>query len=152
MIKFNDGKQSNSFPFFEGAYCTIYGNEPNTSGFVYEGLDCSDYCLLYRKGDDYYQLTNNSCFLDADPNEVPVPAKKQVLEIEQSIAQSRQTIPLEEEIKNKKEELASTDYIIIKMAEGADMSEYDIDQIKADRQVLRDEINALETQLKTLTN
>lgn len=45
-------------------------------------------------------------------------------------------------IQTFKERLSDTDYIALKAYEGADMAEYG--DWKADRQALRDEINALE--------
>ena len=150
MIYFNDGQRLDSFPFFELGICTIYDDEPNLSGFTVDGLDCSDYHILYKKGDGFYQLTNNQCFLEMDQNKISIPTKEQVLEMSKRTETSKQVIVLENEIKTKKEALASTDYIIVKIAEGVDVSEYDIDKIKADRQALRDEINVLEEQLTSL--
>lgn len=147
MITFNDGKVLDVHPFFYGTMCTIYDSEPNTSGFSFEGLDCSDYCLLFRKEDDYYQLTNSEVFLNMDYADVKVPTLSEVQESERLMNIAKHAAPRKKKIEELKEELASTDHIFIKMAEGLDMSEYDIEQIKADRQAIRDEINTLESEI-----
>ena len=54
--------------------------------------------------------------------------------------------PVSVRIEMLKEELASTDYKAIKYAEGW-LSEKEYAPIKAARQAMRDEINALETQM-----
>lgn len=147
MIFFNDGKTLDVHPFFYGPMCTIYNSEPNTSGFTFEGLDCSDYCLLFRKEDNYYQLTNSEVFLNMDYADVKVPTLEEVKESERLMNVFKYAVPRKKKIDELKEELASTDHIFIKMAEGLDVSEYDIEQIKADRQIIRDKINVLESEI-----
>ena len=150
MIEFKDGKVLNAFPFFEGLFCTIYDSEPNTSGFCVDGFDCSDYRFLFRQGDSYYQLTNDESILGMNPEDVRVPDKTEIDALHDEVNISKQITPLEEKLQKKKDELSSTDYIIVKMAEGVDISEYDIEQIKADRQQLRDEINEIEEQISRI--
>ena len=141
MIEFKDGKNLDAFPFFEGLFCTIYDSEPNTSGFFVDGFDCSDYRFLFRQSDSYYQLTNDESILNINPEDVRIPDKAEIDALQNEANTRKQITPLEEALQAKKDELASTDYIIVKMAEGVDISEYDIEKIKADRQQLRDEIN-----------
>lgn len=149
MIKFNDGKTSEAYPYFSGTVCTIYDTEPNTNGFSYDGMDFSDFNTLYRQGENYYQLSNNGSVCNNE-NE-PVLSKEEIEQIFSDIDKGKQVRNLESAIQEKKDKLASTDYIIIKQMEGLDMSEYDLDQIKIDRQTLRNEINALEDELSVIT-
>lgn len=58
---------------------------------------------------------------------------------------------LRDNIQKLKKHLANTDYQAIKYGEGA-MTEEEFAPIKAQRQAWRDEINALENQLKELNN
>jgi chromosome segregation ATPase len=58
--------------------------------------------------------------------------------------------PVSERIEMLKAELASTDYKAIKYAEGW-LTEAEYAPIKAVRQAIRDEINALETQMQEMS-
>lgn len=149
MIKFNDGKTSNSYPYFTGTVCTIYDTPPNTSGFFYEGLDCSDFHTLYRQGEGYYQLSNDGRVCEDETEKVK--SLEEISQMEKEIEQYKAIEQIKKEIAEVKEELASTDYIIIKMAEGLDVSEYDMKAVKASRQQLRDEVNVLEMKLQNIS-
>lgn len=145
MIKFNDGSTTDAFPYFTGTICTIYDAEPNTTGFFFDGMDFSDFTTLYRKGNDYFQLSNDGGVCQ-DENE-KVPSKEKIQSIFRDIEVQSRIMDIENAMKAKKEELSSTDYIIIKMAEGVDVSQYDIERLKQERQALRDGINSLEAEL-----
>ena len=58
------------------------------------------------------------------------------------------------QINDLKSRIAASDYKIIKTYEYTllgEQTEYDIEEVHAERQTLRDQINALETQLADLT-
>ena len=58
------------------------------------------------------------------------------------------------QIADLKDRIAASDYKIIKTYEYAllgEQTEYDIEEVHAERQALRDQINTLETQLVDLT-
>lgn len=149
MIIFGDGEQLDALVHLGGTKCTIYTTEePNTSGFSVDGFDCSDFTTLYRQGEGYYQLSNDGTVCQNEAEEVPT--EEYVEKMHQEIEYSKEINNLKTAIEDKKQELASTDYIIIKQMEGLDMSEYDLDQIKNDRQILRNEINALEDELSAI--
>ena len=146
MIYFNDGEEMDTPIQFLGTVCTIYTDQdPNISGFKVDGFDCSDFTTLYRKGDGYYQLSNDKT--KSNEKSETVISKE---EYEAQMAQMKNEIEkrkLQEEIYEVKERLKSTDYIIIKQVEGCNMSEYDMEKIKRERQKLRDRINKLQSDL-----
>lgn len=148
MIKFNDGSTSDAFPYFTGTICTIYDLEPNTTGFFFDEMDFSDFTTLYRTGNDYFQLSNDGCVCQ-DENE-KVPSKERIQNSFRDIEVQNRIVDIENAMKVKKEELSLSDYVIIKMVEGVDVSQYDIERIKQERQILRDEINILEKELETV--
>ena len=86
------------------------------------------------------------------PEEQPVhkPTKEELEEVERQSSISE----LQNQIQQKKDELAQTDYIPVKLYEyflaGKECKEYDINEIHVRRQKIRDEINTLELQLKNL--
>ena len=82
-----------------------------------------------------------------DYADVKVPTLTDAQESETLMNIAKHAAPRKKKIEELKEELASTDHIFIKMAEGLDMSEYNIEQIKADRQTIRDKINVLESEI-----
>ena len=149
MIKFNDGKISETYPYFAGTVCTIYESEPNISGFFFDGMDCSDFCTLYRQGDDYYQLSNDGRVCADETEEVvsreEASSFRSYLQLQREIAETQKLI------EEKKRELSDTDYIIIKKAEGLDMSEYDMETVSSYRQELRDDINELRLYLEEIS-
>lgn len=68
----------------------------------------------------------------------------------------QQISALGEVIADKKQELAETDYIIVKLYEyslvGKECEEYNLDEVHTQRQAIRDEINNLEQELATLNS
>ena len=68
---------------------------------------------------------------------------EELTEYEESIR-----VPVDEQIAMLKQNLADTDYKAIKYAEGL-ISEQDYAEIKAQRQIWRDEINRLESGVET---
>lgn len=145
MIYFNDGTRIDAEVHFLGEVCTIYTNEePNTSGFNIDGFDCSDFIYLYRKGDDYYQLSNKEDYHSDNDNVLSLSEYQEMIS---SQLESSRKYTIKSQISFLKEKLAETDYIFIKMYEGCDMSQYDMGKIKNERQEIREKINELEEEL-----
>lgn len=117
------------------------------------GKTYREYNTLYRSIDDLtYQLSNDgSIYILPEEQPVHKPTKEELAEVERQSGISE----LQNQIQQKKDELAQTDYIPVKLYEyflaGKDCEEYDINEIHAQRQKIRDEINSLELQLKKLT-
>ena len=149
MIRFNDGKISETYPHFAGIVCTIYESEPNTSGFFFDGMDCSDFCTLYRQGEDYYELSNDGSVCTDETEEVM--SREEAHALRTYLQRQREIADTQELIEEKKKELSDTDYIIIKMAEGLDVSEYDMEAVRSHRQNLRNDINELRARLEEIS-
>lgn len=133
----------------------------NTDGFrLYLDADCkypldngeyAAYTTLYRKGDGWYELSDDgSVYIEPVEPVQPEPTEEELAEqarqqhISQVIAQ----------IDDLKALIAASDYKIIKTYEYTllgEQTEYDIEAVHAERQALRDQINTLETQLADLT-
>lgn len=133
----------------------------NTDGFrLYLDADCkypldngeyAAYTTLYRKGDGWYELSDDgSVYIEPVEPVQPEPTEEELAEqtrqqqISQVIAQ----------IDDLKARIAASDYKIIKTYEYTllgEQTEYDIEAVHAERQALRDQINTLETQLADLT-
>ena len=125
----------------------------NTNGFrLYLDAECKypldngeyeAYTTLYRKGDGWYELSDDgSVYTEPVAPVQPELARQQ--QISQVIAQ----------IDDLKARIAASDYKIIKTYEYTllgEQTEYDIEAVHAERQALRDQINTLETQLSDLT-
>lgn len=107
--------------------------EENTSGFCAYRLsgeqlgDFSDFTTIYDKGDDYIMFSN-----DGSVKPSPQPYEPTA----------------EYKIRELKAEIAATDYQIIKCSEcqllGQPMP-YDVAELHAQRQAIRDKINELES-------
>lgn len=149
MIYFNDGSELDAKIHFLGSICTIYTDqEPNESGFNVDGFDCSDFTTVYMRGEGFYQLSNNGKVAGENPEKVMTKKEyEDFMSLQKNYAEMSNIMM---GIESKKEELRSTDYIIIKEMEGCDMSEYDIASIKKERQRLRDEINGMEKEVKEM--
>lgn len=149
MIYFNDGSELDAKIHFLGSVCTIYTDqEPNESGFNVDGFDCSDFATVYKRGSGFYQLSNNGKVAGDHPEKVLTEEEFSIFISQQKFYEEKTNIM--QKIESKKEELGSTDYIIIKEIEGCDMSKYDIASIKKERQRLRDEINRMEEEMKEM--
>ena len=133
----------------------------NTDGFrLYMDPDCKypldngeyeAYTTLYREGEGWYELSNDGSVY-TDPKIAPVqpPTEEELAEMSRQ-AQIRQVTA---QIKDLKEQIASSDYKVIKTYEYTllgEQTEYDMEAVHAERQALRDQINTLETQLADLT-
>lgn len=133
----------------------------NTDGFrLYLDEDCrypldngeyEEYTTLFREGDGWYELSNDgSVYVEPD---VPVqlePSEELIAEMERQQQISQVTA----QIADLKDRIAASDYKIIKTYEYAllgEQTEYDIEEVHAERQALRDQINVLEIQLADLT-
>ena len=130
----------------------------NTNGFrLYLDADCKhpldngeyeEYTTLYRKGDGWYELSN-------DGSVYTEPVQPELTEEELAeMARQQQISQMTAQINDLKDRIAASDYKIIKTYEYAllgEQTEYDIEEVHAERQALRDLINSLETQLTDLT-
>ena len=133
----------------------------NTNGFrlyLDEGckypLDNGEYeayTTLYRKGDGWYELSDDgSVYTEPVAPVQPEPTEEELAEQ----ARQQQISQLTARIDGLKAQIAASDYKIIKTYEYAllgEQTEYDIETVHAERQALRDQINTLETQLAELT-
>lgn len=133
----------------------------NTNGFrLYLDADCKhpldngeyeEYTTLYRKGDGWYELSNDGSVY----TEPVAPVQPELTEEDLAeMARQQQISQMTAQINDLKDRIAASDYKIIKTYEYAllgEQTEYDIEEVHAERQALRDQINTLETQLIDLT-
>lgn len=111
-----------------------------------------EYNTLYRSIDDLaYQLSNDgSVYVLPEEQPVHEPTEEELEEIERQ----RNISELQSQIQQKKEKLAQTDYIPVKLYEyflaGKECTEYEISEVHTQRQSIRDEINSLESNLAEL--
>ena len=134
----------------------------NTDGFrLYLDADCKypldngeyeTYTTLYRKGDGWYELSNDgSVYTETEV----APVQPELTEEEKvELARQQQISQVITQIDDLKARIAASDYKIIKTYEYTllgEQTEYDIEAVHAERQALRDQINVLETQLADLT-
>ena len=134
----------------------------NTDGFrLYLDADCKypldngeyeTYTTLYRKGDGWYELSNDgSVYTETEV----APVQPELTEEEKAeLARQQQISQVTAQIDDLKNRIAASDYKIIKTYEYTllgEQTEYDIEAVHAERQALRDQINTLETQLADLT-
>ena len=133
----------------------------NTDGFrlyLDEGckypLDNGEYAAyttLYRKGDGWYELSDNgSVYVEPVAPGQPEPTEEELEEM----ARQEQIRQVTAQINDLKEQIAASDYKVIKTYEYTllgEQTEYDMEAVHAERQALRDQINSLETKLADLT-
>ena len=133
----------------------------NTNGFrLYLDADCkypldngeyAAYTTLYRKGDGWYELSDDgSVYIEPVEPVQPEPTEEELAEQ----ARQQQISQVIAQIDDLKARIAASDYKIIKTYEYTllgEQTEYDIEAVHAERQALRDQINTLETQLADLT-
>lgn len=135
-IKFNNSStyQKATFSRLNEHVIVLKGVESNTSGFKTFRLneqplgDFSDYTTIYRVLDDEIQLSN-----DGSVYVPPVEPTPEELEM-----RNRQT-----KIASLKQNLANTDYVVIKIAEGEATKEEYAEVIES-RKAWREEIRSLE--------
>lgn len=134
----------------------------NTDGFrLYLDAECkypldngeyAEYTTLFREGDGWYELSNDGSVY-TEPEVAPV--QPELTEEEKvELARQQQISQLIAQINDFKARIAASDYKIIKTYEYTllgEQTEYDIEEVHAERQALRDQINDLETQLADLT-
>lgn len=135
--------------------------EINTSGFkLYLDPDCKypldqgeyeAYTTLYRQGDNWHELSDDgSVYVEQVAPVQPEPTEEELAEL----ARQTQIRQVTAQINDLKAQIAASDYKIIKTYEYTllgEQTEYDIEEVHAERQTLRDQINTLETQLADLT-
>ena len=133
----------------------------NTNGFrlyLDEGckypLDNGEYeayTTLFRKGDGWYELSDDgSVYVEPVAPVQPEPTEEELVEQ----ARQQQISQLTAQIDGLKAQIAASDYKVIKTYEYTllgEQTEYDMENVHAERQALRDQINTLETQLADLT-
>ena len=133
----------------------------NTNGFrLYLDADCKHpldkgeyeaYTTLYRKGNGWYELSNDGSVY----TEPVAPVQPELTEEELAEQERQQQISqLTAQINDLKDRIAASDYKVIKTYEYTligEQTEYDMETVHAERQALRDQINTLETQLADLT-
>lgn len=133
----------------------------NTDGFrLYLDADCKypldnceyeTYTTLYRKGDGWYELSNDgSVYTEPVAPVQPEPTEEELAEL----ARQQQISQMTAQINDLKDRIAASDYKVIKTYEYTligEQTEYDMETVHAERQALRDQINTLETQLADLT-
>lgn len=133
----------------------------NTDGFrLYLDAECkypldngeyAAYTTLFREGDGWYELSDDgSVYIEPVAPVQPEPTEEEIAEQ----ARQQQISQLTVQINDLKAQIAASDYKIIKTYEYTllgEQTEYDIEEVHAERQALRDQINALETQLSDLT-
>lgn len=109
------------------------------------------YTTLYRKGDGWYELSDNgSVYVEPVAPVQPEPTEEELEEM----ARQEQIRQVTAQINDLKEQIAASDYKVIKTYEYTllgEQTEYDMEAVHAERQALRDQINSLETKLADLT-
>ena len=134
----------------------------NTNGFrLYLDAECkypldngeyAAYTTLFREGDGWYELSDDGSVY-TEPEVAPV--QPELTEEEKvELARQQQISQVITQIDDLKARIAASDYKIIKTYEYTllgEQTEYDIEAVHAERQALRDQINALDTQLSDLT-
>lgn len=109
------------------------------------------YTTLFRDGDGWYELSDDgSVYVDPVAPVQPKLTEEELAEM----ARQQQISQMTAQINDLKDRIAASDYKIIKTYEYAllgEQTEYDIEEVHAERQALRDQINSLETQLTDLT-
>ena len=133
----------------------------NTDGFsLYLDEDCKypldngeyeAYNTLFREGDGWYELSDDgSVYVEPVAPGQPEPTEDELAEM----APQEQIRQGTAQINVLKVQIAASDYKVIKTYEYSllgEQAEYDMETVHAERQNLRDQINALETQLTELT-
>lgn len=119
---------------------------PQQSGFTLSRIDQNDnwdyssYTTIYRELDNGVQFSNDGS----------VYVEPEIIEQKEPTEEENKTVEIQVEITQLKAELAASDYKIIKCAEcdlANESAPYDIDKLHDERQVLRDKINELESEL-----
>lgn len=106
-----------------------------------DNWDYSTFTTIYREVENGCQFSNDGSVYVEPVIEIPTEEELVLMEENQRIAN------INAQINNLKEQLASTDYKIIKCAECSMVGEempYDVNELHAERQEIRGEINQLE--------
>lgn len=121
--------------------------------------DYSSFTTLYSELDGEYLYSNDgSVYVEPEPYIPPIPPSPYIPTEEELAEIERQNniAEINSQIESLKLQISSTDYIIIKVSEcsfvGKECEEYDMIAIHAERQLIRDKINALEKELEVLYN
>ena len=133
----------------------------NTDGFsLYLDEDCKypldngeyeAYNTLFREGDGWYELSDDgSVYVEPVAPVQPETTEEELADM----AKKEKIRKVSAHINDLKVQIAASDYKVIKTYEYSllgEQAEYDMETVHAERQNLRDQINALETQLTELT-
>ena len=106
-----------------------------------DNWDYSAFTTVYKEVENGCQFSNDGSVW-VEPV-IPIPTAEELAEMEEQ----ERIANINAQINNLKEQLASTDYKIIKCTECSMVGEempYDVNELHAERQVIRDEINLLE--------
>jgi hypothetical protein len=163
FLKFNDTEEFLQASVYIQGFNRVYvqtDTEPNTSGFVaylrdntdYPLADYSEYTTLYRVVEDGYLLSSDgSVYSETEESSTDELTDEEKAQKERE----KRIVELQMDIENLKEQLSQTDYQIIKAYEyslvGKEV-DYDIEALHESRQAIRDEINALESEMYELIN
>ena len=109
------------------------------------------YTTLFREGDGWYELSDDgSVYVEPVAPVQPELTEEELAEQERQQQISQMTA----QIDGLKAQIAASDYKVIKTYEYTllgEQTEYDMEEVHAERQALRDQINTLETHLAELT-
>lgn len=106
-----------------------------------DGWDYSEYTTVYREVEDGVQFSNDDSVY-VEPV-IPEPTAEELAEI----AEKERVATIQSEINELKSQLDASDYKVIKCFECSMVGEempYDVNELHAERQSIRDEINLLE--------
>lgn len=162
-IKFKDSKDflpAVVLPTGNNTVKITTNTEPNLSGFRLYLRDNEDYPLdngeyeayttLYRQGAGWYELSNDgSVYEEVAPMQPEEPTEEELAEM----ARQQEIADICSQISNLKAQISDTDYKVIKAYEYSlvgILTEYDMEELHQERQILRDQINELEAQLSEL--
>lgn len=109
------------------------------------------YTTLYRQGEGWYELSNDGSIYQ---EVAPVQPEELTEEQKEELEKQQQISGIRSQISNLKAQISDTDYQVIKTYEYSLVgieTDYDINTLHQQRQSLRDQINALETQIAELT-
>ena len=156
-------KQSGMIKPLSNNLIEVVGLPQTNSGFTMyldNGMEVGNYenftTVYLVKDETTIQYSNDgSVYVEPEPIPIPepyVPTEEELAEIERQ----NKIVEISNQIESLKFQISSTDYIIIKASEwsfvGKECEEYDMVAIHAERQLIRDKINALEKELEVLYN
>lgn len=153
ICEFDAIEDAESAPISEGFY------ELNEHNDIVQG-DYSDYKYVYKKESDLvFILTSDENDVYTEPEDsmdstAEIVNRELTEEEKEEMERQSKISNIKYQIESLKGQLNDTDYIFIKCYEaslvGEEIGEYDLDAIHSNRQNLREQINALESELLKL--